>query len=86
MFRAFLYHSTCREGHLFTDEVEYQKALVEGWVNASWKVVEEEVIQPSTQCKYSNNLSIIKTIKDNVNGKSNSKRPRPGRPPKKRCL
>lgn len=30
-FRAMLYHKSCKDGKVFTDEVEYEEAVKSGW-------------------------------------------------------
>ena len=67
--RVFLYHSTYPDGKIFTDRLEYMKALRDHWVEAPWLVekpdcVEVEVVKngdkPNGKRAYKRRASSVK--------------------------
>jgi hypothetical protein len=44
--RSFLYHRTCKEGFIYTDQESYDKAKLDGWVEAPWLIKD---VQPEPE-------------------------------------
>jgi hypothetical protein len=44
-FSSYLYHRTKPHGKVFTDEIEFNEALQNGWKEAPWLVFEEKKVE-----------------------------------------